>query len=62
MIIPKGSYSMVNQADQCKVEWRVNNDEGKYSEVLQHKVWNPEMLQPKKNEDSEVYGQQLTKV
>ena len=62
MKIPKKSYSRVEWADHCKVEWRVKIDEGKYSGVLQHKVWNPGRLQPKKNEDSEAYGQQQTKV
>ena len=61
MEIPKKSYSRVKQEDHCKVEWRVKNDEGKDSGVLQHKVWNHGRLHPKKNEDSEAYGQQQTK-
>ena len=62
MKIPKKSYSRVKQADHCKVEWRVKNDEGKDSGILQHKVWKLGRLQPKKNEYSEAYGQQQTKV
>ena len=62
MKIPKKSYNRVKQADHCRVEWRVRNEEGKDTGVLQHKVWKPERLHPKKNEDGEAYGQQQTRV
>ena len=62
MKIPKKIYSRVKQAYHCKVEWRVKNDEGKDSGILQHKVWKLGRLQPKKNEDSEAYGQKQKNV
>ena len=62
MQFAKKSYSRVKQGNKCEVRWRVKNDEGKDSGVLQHKVWKLGRLQPKKNEDSEAYGQQQTKV
>ena len=62
MKIPKKSYSRVKQANHCKVEWRMKNEEGKDNGVLHHKVWNPGRVQPKKNEDGEAYGQQQTRV
>ena len=61
MKIPKKIYSRVKEEDHCKFEWRVKNDEGKDSGVLQHKFWNPARLQSKKNEYSEAYGQHQTK-
>ena len=61
MQIPKHSYNIMKKEVQCGIIWKVNNDEGKYNGVLQHKVWNHGRLQPKKNEDGEAYGQQQTK-
>ena len=60
--IPKKNYTRVKQANHCKVEWRLKNDEGKDNGVLQHKVWKPRRLHPKRNQDSEAYGKQQTKV
>ena len=62
MKIPKKSYSRVKHIDHYKVEWNVENEEGKDSGVLQHKVWKPRRLQSNKNEDGEAYGQQQTRV
>ena len=62
MQIPKKRYNKVKHAYQCKVKWRVKNDEGKDSGVLQHKVLKPRRLQPKKNEECEAYEQKKTKV
>ena len=62
MQIPKHSYNIMKEEVQCGIIWKVNNDEGKYNGVLQHKVWNHGRLQPKKNKDSGASGQQQTKV
>jgi len=40
----------------------VKNVEGKDCGALQHKVWKLGRLQPNRDEDSEAYGQQQTKV
>ena len=42
--------------------WKVKNSEGKDNGVLQHKVWKPGRLQPKKTEDSGASGKKQTKV
>ena len=57
MQIPKKSYNRMKKEFHRGIIWKVKNDEGKDSGVLQHKVWKPGRLQPKKNEDSGAYGQ-----
>ena len=61
MQFPKKSYSRIKQAPHYKVELKVNNDEGKGSGALQHKVWKTGRLQPRRNDDSEAYEHQQTK-
>ena len=61
MKIPKKSYKRIKKEFHYGIIWKVKNDEVKDSGVLQHKVWNPGRLQPKKNEDNGAYGQQQTK-
>ena len=38
MQIPKQSYNRMKKAVHCGIIWKVKNDEGKDSGVLQHKV------------------------
>ena len=61
MEVPKKSYSRRKEVKNYEVELKMKNYEGRNSGSLQHKVWNPGILQSSRNDDSETYEQQQTK-
>ena len=46
----------MKKAVHCGIVWKVKNNEGRRSGVLQYKVWKPGRLKLKNGEDNAAYG------